>query len=226
MKVIVTCGPSYEPIDEVRRLTNFSTGRLGITLANSLTRAGHEVICFKGEQSTFPMKVQAAETIVFTTNDDLVRKLRSIAGREVGAIFHAAALCDFKVTSVLDSSGQCVISKKIPTAHGELLLRLAPTLKVLPKLRRWFPGAHIVGWKYEAAGSCDEVLDKAFAQIRSAKTNACIANGPAYGAGFGFCAPDGSHTNLKDSKALLSFLTQWLGQARLKFNSRNFRARR
>jgi deoxyribose-phosphate aldolase len=32
MRVIVTCGPSYEPIDEVRRLTNFSTGELGTLL--------------------------------------------------------------------------------------------------------------------------------------------------------------------------------------------------
>ncbi|HVY71907.1 MAG TPA: phosphopantothenoylcysteine decarboxylase, partial [Verrucomicrobiae bacterium] len=38
MKVIVTCGPSYEPIDEVRRLTNFSTGELGVLLAEELAR--------------------------------------------------------------------------------------------------------------------------------------------------------------------------------------------
>ena len=37
MRCIVTAGPTYEPLDEVRRLTNFSTGRLGIELANFLT---------------------------------------------------------------------------------------------------------------------------------------------------------------------------------------------
>ena len=36
MNCIVTCGPTYEPLDEVRRLTNFSTGRLGTELANYL----------------------------------------------------------------------------------------------------------------------------------------------------------------------------------------------
>ena len=40
MKIIVTCGPSYEPIDEVRRITNFSTGELGSRLARALARAG------------------------------------------------------------------------------------------------------------------------------------------------------------------------------------------
>ncbi len=43
MKVIVTTGPSYEPIDEVRRITNFSSGELGLLLANTLARAGCEV---------------------------------------------------------------------------------------------------------------------------------------------------------------------------------------
>jgi len=37
-KVIITCGPSYEPIDEVRRLTNFSTGELGVQLSDSVIR--------------------------------------------------------------------------------------------------------------------------------------------------------------------------------------------
>jgi len=36
MNCIVTAGPTYEPLDDVRRLTNFSTGRLGTELANFL----------------------------------------------------------------------------------------------------------------------------------------------------------------------------------------------
>src|SRR5260370_41460223 len=51
VKVIVTCGPSYEPIDQVRRLTNFSTRELGVHLSNQLTRAGFEVFCLKVSRS-------------------------------------------------------------------------------------------------------------------------------------------------------------------------------
>ena len=54
MKVTVTCGPSYEPIDQVRRLTNFSTGELGVHLSNQLIRAGFGVFCFKGSGATYP----------------------------------------------------------------------------------------------------------------------------------------------------------------------------
>ncbi|HYG35630.1 MAG TPA: phosphopantothenoylcysteine decarboxylase, partial [Clostridia bacterium] len=44
MRCIVTAGPTYESLDNVRRLTNFSTGRLGSELVNFLTERGHEVI--------------------------------------------------------------------------------------------------------------------------------------------------------------------------------------
>jgi phosphopantothenoylcysteine synthetase/decarboxylase len=43
MNCIVTAGPTYEPLDEVRRLTNFSTGRLGTELANFINELGLDV---------------------------------------------------------------------------------------------------------------------------------------------------------------------------------------
>ncbi|MDD5140960.1 MAG: phosphopantothenoylcysteine decarboxylase [Verrucomicrobiales bacterium] len=52
MKVIVTCDPSFEPIDQIRRPTNFSTGELGVRLCDQLARAGFEVFCFKGSGDT------------------------------------------------------------------------------------------------------------------------------------------------------------------------------
>ena len=48
MKCIVTAGPTYEELDDVRRLTNFSTGTLGTELANYLVDHGHEVELLRG----------------------------------------------------------------------------------------------------------------------------------------------------------------------------------
>ena len=61
MKVIVTCGPSYEPIDQVRRLTNFSTGELGVHLSNQLARVGFEV--FVSRVATRRIPVLASNVI-------------------------------------------------------------------------------------------------------------------------------------------------------------------
>ena len=56
MNCIVTAGPTCEPLDEVRRLTNFSTGRLGTELANFLAARGHKVTLLVGEQATYSLK--------------------------------------------------------------------------------------------------------------------------------------------------------------------------
>jgi hypothetical protein len=64
MKVIVTSCPSYEPIDQVRRLTNFSTGELGVHLSNQLTRAGFEVFCLKGSGATHPGPGEPATKVI------------------------------------------------------------------------------------------------------------------------------------------------------------------
>ena len=51
---LVTCGPAYEPIDKVRRITNQSTGELGALLTETLARANFEVLCLRGEMAVYP----------------------------------------------------------------------------------------------------------------------------------------------------------------------------
>ena len=200
MNIIITCGPSYEPIDQVRRITNFSTGRLGITLANTFINAGHTVHCLKGEQATDPTPLKTT-AISFSTNDDLAQKLQALSREPIDAIFHAAALCDFKPVTQ-------TIHKKIPTQSGPLTLQFEPTTKVLPQLRPLFPKAKIVGWKYELDGSRDDALKKAFSQIETAETDACVLNGAAYGKGFGFCEQNRVQ-HLSDLESLCAHLIRW-----------------
>ena len=211
MKIIITCGPSYEPIDGARRMTNMSTGKLGITLANYLTDAGHEVICLKGEGSTYPRAVRASRLETFSTNDNLAQQLESISRLEnVGAVFHAAALCDYRVEQVLSAAGEAMSSAKFSTRDGRLHLVLAPAMKVLPKLRDWFPDARIVGWKYELAGSRDDACAKAWKQLRDCQTDACVLNGAAYGEGFVVCHTDGRVETCAETPGLCVLLNDWL----------------
>lgn len=210
MKVLVTCGPSYEPIDAVRRLTNFSTGRLGIALSNAFTARGWEVACLKGEQATCADPLRAQRVLPFSTSDDLASKLSSLAG-EGGwdAVFHAAAVCDFRVERVLNERGEEMESPKFSSREGRLNLVLAPATKVLPRLREWFPQARLVGWKYELAGTRSEAFAKAQAQLTECGTDACVLNGAAYGSGFAFRTPTGVHA-CEDTEALAVWLVRWL----------------
>ena len=195
MNCIVTAGPTYEPLDQVRRLTNFSTGRLGSELATFLTEKGHEVTLLIGQQATWHGERKAAAVQTFTTTASLRDRLRALAGAQVDAVFHAAAVSDFSFRKVWErsASGELKEAKasKISTRAGNLLLELAPTPKVIAELRAWFPKARLVGWKYELDGDRKTVLARALKQIEESKTDFCVANGAAYGKGFGIVDPKG-----------------------------------
>lgn len=202
MKLLITCGPAHEPIDQARRITNFSTGRLGTALCNTFTARGARVHCFRGEGATWPEMPQAERLETFTTNEDLADRLQALSHTEsFDAIFHAAALCDFRVESVLDPSGQEIASRKISTRQGNIHLELAPAIKVLPRLREWFPTAFIVGWKYELEGDQTTAFERAWVQIRECRSDACVLNGSAYGPGFALCR-NGASTHCPDPAAL------------------------
>lgn len=211
MRVIVTCGPSFEPIDGVRRLTNFSTGELGLLLTAALTRAGHEVICMKGEGAVSRTDAGGARVVGFTTNADLLERLHELGAGGAGAVFHAAALCDYRVKTVRTSDGVLMTARKIPTLAGELTLTLSPAPKLLPALRGIFPDARIVGWKYELNGTRSAAETKAREQVFACGTHACVVNGAAWGTGFGFIEQGREAVNLGDKPALCAFLAEWLG---------------
>src|SRR5207248_1979396 len=106
-------------------------------------------------------------------------------------------------------------SGKISTRHGTLLAELVPTKKVIVSLRDWFPTAHIVGWKYEVEGDRPGVIRTAGKQIAESLTNACVANGPAYGDGFGLVTRTGSCSHLANAEALFDALERAIRQASL-----------
>src|SRR5580704_17313021 len=139
MKCVVTAGPTYEELDEVRRLTNFSTGSLGTELANFLMAHGHEVELLRGHYSTCRIEPLAKKTQVFTTTADLRNRLRKLGKPD--AIFHAAAVSDFAFGKIWvgNANGKLrrIRSPKFSTRQGTLLAELVPTPKIISELRDW-----------------------------------------------------------------------------------------
>jgi len=210
MKCLITAGPTYEPLDGVRRLTNFSSGRLGSELASFLTARGHETTLLIGQQATFRGERHASKVETFTTTANLHDRLQSLAGQPVDALFHAAAVSDFTVGKVWRRAPQGELTEvhagKLSTREGTLLAELVPTPKIIAELREWFPHAWLVGWKYEVEGGRAGVIQLAERQIADCDTDACVANGPAYGPGFGLVRAGGKLTDLPDAAALFAAL--------------------
>jgi phosphopantothenoylcysteine decarboxylase/phosphopantothenate--cysteine ligase len=219
MQCVVTAGPTFEPLDAVRRLTNFSTGRLGSRLAEFLTARGHDTTLLIGEQARLSApdgERPLLQVQPFTTTTDLRDRLRALAARSVDAVFHAAAVSDFAFGKICQRSPDAewveVKRGKIPSRAGALLAELLPTPKILPELRQWFPRARLIGWKYEVEGDRAEVIRLARQQIAECQTDACVANGPAYGAGFGLVPAAHPFTPLPDAAALCEALEQFIRQ--------------
>jgi len=212
-RAIVTCGPSLTPIDAVRRITNFSTGELGVRLAECLADHGWEVICFKGIASTYRnpegRSVQVRE---FSTNADLLAQMEATAAAEqIAVVFHAAALSDYEVESVESLQGQALEARKISSHLSGIRLTLRPAPKLLPRLGTLFPEAKIAGWKFELEGDRESAVETARLQIAENKTALSVVNGEAFGEGFGILHPEGECESLATRSALCQALAVWAG---------------
>ena len=210
MRCLVTAGPTYEPLDTVRRLTNFSTGRLGSELANFLAAHGHQVTLLLGDGATFRGEAQVEKLESFSTTQDLENRLHALAACGIEAVFHAAAVSDFKFGKVWARSQEGQLNEarsgKLSTRQGTLLAELVPTSKIIGRLRDWFPGARLVGWKFEVEGDRPRVIELARRQLSECRTDACVANGPSYGRGFGIVTPSGSPLHLETRAQLFDAL--------------------
>jgi phosphopantothenoylcysteine decarboxylase/phosphopantothenate--cysteine ligase len=218
MQCIVTAGPTYEPLDKVRRLTNFSTGTLGSELVTFLTARGHDTTLLIGEQSSYRGERHARQVETFTTTANLRDRLHALASQTVDAVFHTAAVGDFAFGKVWRWAPEGDLEEmqtgKISTRQGTLLAELTPTPKIIAELRQWFPRARLVGWKYEVEGGRANVIQLAQRQIIECRTDACVANGAAYGQGFGLVKASGEYSHLPDTATLFASLEELIREER------------
>jgi phosphopantothenoylcysteine decarboxylase/phosphopantothenate--cysteine ligase len=214
MNCVITAGPTYESLDDVRRLTNFSTGRLGSELANFLTERGHQVTLLIGNQATYCGEQRASTMEKFTTTANLREQLEALSHGNVDAVFHAAAVSDFTFGKVWSRSatGEMteIKSGKLSTRQGTLMAELVPTPKIISELRAWYPKSRLIGWKFEVDGDRAGVIALAEKQLAECGTDACVANGRAYGLGFGLVTGVGKCAHFRDATSLFSALEQLL----------------
>ena len=207
---VVTAGPTYEPLDNVRRLTNFSTGQLGSELSRFLTTCGHRVTLLIGEHATYRGELVADKVDAFSTTADLEERLRSLSKESMDAVFHAAAVSDFKFGKVWLRTAENELieakSGKISTRQGTLLAELVPTSKIILHLRDWYPATKLIGWKFEVDGDQAQVINLARRQLTECRTDGCVANGPAYGPGFGLVTAGNQTLHAQDRSALFRAL--------------------
>ncbi|BEP18452.1 bifunctional phosphopantothenoylcysteine decarboxylase/phosphopantothenate--cysteine ligase CoaBC [Pyrofollis japonicus] len=179
-KVLVTAGPTREYIDEVRVLTNPSSGKMGVYLALEARWRGADVVLLHGPLCTAlpPQWRSYVEAYNFVSAEDALRLVREHAkGIDLG--LYAAAISDYKPSEKLEG-------KIDSSSNKELVLKLVKTPKVIAEAVAAEPNAVHIGFAAEAASSVEELLVKARRKLEKYRLDAVAANNIREpGAGFG-----------------------------------------
>ena len=97
MRILITAGPTYEPIDPVRFIGNRSSGNMGAALASAASAGGHSVTLILGPV-TAPMPATVKRIDVVSSRDMLDAVLREFPTHDL--LIMAAAVADFRPKSV------------------------------------------------------------------------------------------------------------------------------
>lgn len=162
-KILITAGGTIEPIDDVRFISNKSSGKMGVALAEAATLAGAKVLLLRSVTSVSPRL--AVEEILFDTADSLEKLMKTYCP-QFDICIHAAAVSDFSLTKKQGKS-----SSEIPLA-----LELEPRKKILSSIKTYNPNIFLVAFKAEANVSDSELIALSIKRLTKAKANLIVAN--------------------------------------------------
>jgi phosphopantothenoylcysteine decarboxylase / phosphopantothenate---cysteine ligase len=158
--VLITAGPTREPIDPVRYLTNRSSGKMGYALAEAAVRRGAKVILVSG-----PVALQApagAEVLKVETAAEMHHAVMSRRG-EATVIIKAAAVADYRPKHVATQKMK---------RHAEFALELVPTSDIASELGDRKEGQLVIGF----AAETENVLENARQKLLAKGLDAIVAN--------------------------------------------------
>ena len=125
-RILVTAGPTYEPIDPVRFIGNRSSGKMGYALAEVLAEKGADVILVSGPVAIQPKHVNIKLVKIETASEMYVACMAELEQMDIG--IYAAAVSDYTPKQVSDS--------KIKKQEDELVLELVKTKDILKEMGR------------------------------------------------------------------------------------------
>ena len=125
MTFLITAGPTREPIDPVRYISNRSSGKMGYAIAEAALDEGHDVILISGPVNLAPPR--NAKIVSVSTSDEMFDAVHQHADSSDICVL-CAAVADYKPAQVSPT--------KIKKREDELLLALVPTRDILQSLGR------------------------------------------------------------------------------------------
>ena len=172
--VLVTAGPTVEPIDSVRYISNYSSGKMGYAIAEAAAAAGARVVLVSGPVAL--AAPEGVEVVPVKTARDMLAAASSVFPAADAAIF-AAAVADLRPANPAD--------RKLKKGHDDAALANVPLtenpdiLATLAAGKR--PDQYVVGF----AAETNDVLMNAHAKLKKKNADMIVANQVGDGLAFG-----------------------------------------
>lgn len=169
-KVLVTAGPTREPIDPVRYLSNYSSGKMGYAMAEAAAMAGAEVTLISGPS------VLHSSAIIKRIQVESAQEMLSSVMQEIpkdGIFIGTAAVADYRVESPATEK----IKKK---DQDELTFKLVRNPDILSQVAESARASYVVGFAAETT----EVVSYATEKLQRKKLDMIVANSVGKGIGF------------------------------------------
>lgn len=151
-RFLITGGATREYLDDVRFLSNPSTGLSAFQVAQALINHGAEILLILGEGHTLDVdRISFPVKIVRSTKDMYDEIQKELSNSDYHGLIAVAAVSDYRPHYQMG---------KIPSKQTDLKLELVPTVKILEKIRESFPNLYLVAYKAEVGITEDELLKR------------------------------------------------------------------
>ena len=162
-RILITAGPTYEKIDEVRFIGNFSSGKMGFALAETAANLGAKVFLVSGP-SSLKIKNDNITKIDVVNSDEMFSSTTKLF-KDCDIAILSAAVSDFKPRKL--------VSGKIKKENNESLnLELMPTVDILQNLGLAKTNQILIGFALES----DNEIENAKMKLKNKNLDAIILN--------------------------------------------------
>jgi phosphopantothenoylcysteine decarboxylase/phosphopantothenate--cysteine ligase len=167
IRILITAGPTREYLDGFRYISNPSSGKTGVALAEKALKRGAKVTLIYGPGTAQPPS--GAEVVrIETTKQMLEAVLKALNEGSHDVAILSAAASDYGVDDPEPV--------KTPSTMKEWRLTLKPRPKIIDQVKRARPGIYLVGFKAEYNVSDEELVKRARSRMKSGDMDLIVAN--------------------------------------------------
>jgi phosphopantothenoylcysteine synthetase/decarboxylase len=180
VKILITSGGTEEPIDGVRYITNFSTGKTGAFLADYFTKRGADVTLLHGHRAALPSLEMKTDSFISFENLNEKLKFYLESGKYDGVI-HLAAVSDFSVEYIETENGEKLSPRNCGklSSDNKLNLHLKRNFKIINQLKTYNKSGKeliVTGFKLTDTDSTAEMEEAVRKLLRSEAVDFVVQN--------------------------------------------------